>query len=214
MAALRHRDQTGEGQHVDIAMLDALLFQSNGMLTLGAKGMPLQRMGSEVMASVPTNCFEFSDGFIYMGIILDRHWQMLCTLMGREDLAAAPGFATNVERVENRVVVNATVAQWCATQCTADAMTSLVGAGIAAARVNTYAEAAQLAQVQERDMLQTVELSNGTTAPLTGPAAKFSRTPTRIRNAAPKAGADTASVLAELGIDDAALDGLRSRGIV
>jgi formyl-CoA transferase len=214
LAALRHRDHSGEGQHVDVCLLDALLFQSNGLLSLGAAGMDIPRLGSETMASVPTNTFTCKDGHVYLAMILDRHFAALCDLMGRGDLPSAPGFRTNAERVANREGVNEVVAAWCAGQATDDVMELVVGAGIAAARVNSFADAARTDHVEVREMLQTVELANGTTAALTGPAAKFSRTPTRVRNAAPKAGANTAEVLAELGIGDDELGRLRAEGIV
>jgi formyl-CoA transferase len=214
LAALRHRDQTGEGQHVDVCLLDALLFQSNGLLSLGAAGMDIPRLGSETMASVPTNTFQCQDGYVYLAMILDRHFAALCHLMGRDDLPATPGFRTNAERVANRDGVNELVAAWCAGLPTDAVMEMVVGAGIAAARVNSFADAARTDHVEVREMLQTVELANGTTAALTGPAAKFSRTPTRVRNAAPRAGAHTAEVLAELGIGDEELGRLRAEGIV
>jgi formyl-CoA transferase len=214
LAALHHRHATGEGQHVDVALLDALLFQSNGLLSLGATGMDIPRLGSETMASVPTNTFRCRDGYLYVAMILDRHFAALCHLMGRDDIPSTPGFRSNVERVANRDGVNALVATWCAQQKTDDALQMLVDAGVAAARVNSFADAARTDHVEARDMLQTVELSNGTEAPLTGPAAKFSRTPTRVRHAAPPAGAHTAEVLAALGIGEDELDRLRADGIV
>lgn len=214
MAALHHRDQTGEGQHVDVALLDALLFQSNGLLTLGATGMDIPRLGSEAMASVPTNSYACSDGYVYIAVILDRHWQALARLMGRPELGTTEGYRTNLERVGNRLRINAIVAEWFSARTVSDAMDALIDAGIAAARVNSFGEAAQLAQVEARDMLQTVALSNGSSAPITGPAAKFSRTPTRVRQSAPVAGTHTDEVLGELGLDDATLAGLRDRGVI
>ena len=62
LAALRHRDRTGEGQHVDVAMLDAMLFQSNGNLTLGAMGVEIKRWGNEIPFSVPTNTTSAATG--------------------------------------------------------------------------------------------------------------------------------------------------------
>jgi formyl-CoA transferase len=214
LAALHHRDRTGEGQHVDVALLDALLFQSNGFLTAGATDMPMPRWGAQVGVSVPTSTFACTDGYVYVAMILDSHWRALCDLMGRPELGVAPGFATNNERVANREQVNAAVAGFCATGRVEDILPRMIDAGIAAARVNSYAEAAREPHVLARDMLQETVLSNGTKAPLTGPAAKFSRTPTRVRFPAPKAGSDTEEVLAELGIDAAELARLRAAGAI
>jgi len=214
VAALQHRNATGEGQHVDVALLDALLFQSNGYLTAGATGLPLQRWGSEVGVSVPTNTFRCDDGYVYIAMILDAHWRKLCELMGRSELAEDARFATNVERIAHREQVNGIVAGWCATRTRTEVLDALNSIGVAVALVNSYAEAASEPHVLERDMLQSVTLSDGSEAPITGPAAKFSRTPTRVRHAAPVVGADTDSVLEAAGVSAARRATLRAAGVI
>ncbi|MDH4143906.1 MAG: CoA transferase, partial [Acidimicrobiia bacterium] len=109
LAALAHRSATGEGQHVDVALLDAILFQSNGFPTLAAMGYPLARWGSEVGQAVPVNTFACADGHLFLTVVTDAHWAVLAKLMGRPELGDAAGFATVRERVENRAAVNATV---------------------------------------------------------------------------------------------------------
>ncbi|MCC6434611.1 MAG: CoA transferase [Acidimicrobiales bacterium] len=214
LAALHHRNATGEGQHVDIALLDSLLFQCNGLLTMGALGQNIPRMGGEVVASSPTNSYACTDGHLYLAIILDRHWRTLCQLMGRPELAEAPGFATNLERVANRDAVNEAVASWCATGTVAERLGAIQDAGIAAARVNSFTDAAAEPHVQERDMLQPTVITDGQEVPLTGPAAKFSRTPTAVRRPAPRAGDHTDEVLEEAGIDAEQRAKLRAAGVL
>jgi formyl-CoA transferase len=85
--------------------------------------------------------------------------------------------------------------------------------GLAATMINTYEDLADEAHVAERDMLVEVELSDGTKAPLTGPGAKFSRTPTAIRRAAPALGEHSEEILAEVGVDSARFYRLREEGI-
>lgn len=210
LAALRHRDAAGEGQHVDVAMLDSVLFSSDGFLTLAATGVPLERLGDEAEFIAPANTYRCADGRVYLVAALDRHWRALAGLIGRPDLARARGFATNDERRANREAVNAVVAEWCAPRHVDEVVRLLAESGLAAGPVRTFAEAAQDPHVLARDMLQDVELSNGTRAPITGPAAKFGRTPTRVRHAAPRPGAHTSEILAELGLDEAALESLRA----
>lgn len=214
LAALRHRDVTGEGQHVDIAMLDALLYSSDGFLTLGAAGAPLRRTGDEADFFVPSNRFSCTDGSIYLVAALDRHWRSLAAAIGRPELATAPGFRTHRERLGNRAGVNEAIAAWCAPRQVAEVITTLESAGVAAGPVRTFAEAAADPHVAERGMLVPAELSDGSTAPLVGPAAKFSRTPTSVRRAAPPVGADTADVLTELGLGTAELGSLHSEGAI
>jgi formyl-CoA transferase len=214
IAALHHRDRTGEGQHVDSSLLDAVLFQSNGFLTLAAMGRPEPRMGSEVTVTCPVNIFACREGHVYLAVALDVHWAKLCQIIGRPELATAEGFATNPERVANRDAVNAEVISWCSLH-SADEVAKLLGdAGIAVAKVESYEEAAMNPHVIERDMLQEAELEDGTVAPLTGPAVKFSRTPTRVRHAAHAVGADNEDILAELGLDEEAIEKLRADGVI
>jgi formyl-CoA transferase len=85
LAALCHRRDTGEGQHVDVSLLDAMLFQSNGYATLGALGVPYPRMGNEYVFAAPARAFACVDGHVYMGVLLDSHWKELARLVGRPD---------------------------------------------------------------------------------------------------------------------------------
>jgi formyl-CoA transferase len=90
----------------------------------------------------------------------------------------------------------------------------LSSSGLAIAPVNTYREVARDRHVTERDMLQSTVQEDGSTAPITGPAAKFSRTPTRVRSGAPRLGHHNEEILAELGFDADARRKLRDAGVV
>ena len=94
MAALRHRDRTGEGQHCDVALQDALLFQSNGYPMLAALGVPLPRMGSQFVVAAPAGVYACSDGFVMLGVLLDSHWKILSGLLDRPELASHADYAT------------------------------------------------------------------------------------------------------------------------
>ena len=144
LAALRHRDATGEGQRIDISMLDVVLFQSNGYLTLGAVGVELEPWGAALQFCVPGNAYQCADGrYVYTGALLNSHWARFCELMGRPELTDAPGFADNSERVANRESVDGLVAQWCAASSPGAASPSSRTNGLAATLVNTYEDLAQ-----------------------------------------------------------------------
>ena len=213
MAALRHRDQTGEGQHVDVALLDAMLFQSNGLPTLGALGIEPTRMGNEFGFATPANVYECKDGAVYCGVLLDSHWQALAPILGEPDLAEHPSFATREARSANRDVCNMMLGGWMAERTRAEAIATLGGQGLPIAPVQTFVQAAQDPHVLERDMLQPTVVQGSVEIPITGPAVKFSRTPTSVRRAAPALGEHTEEVLAELGVDAETLRRLQDAGI-
>ncbi len=214
LAALRHRDQHGEGQHIDVSLLDSMLFQSTGYLTLGAMGVDLPRLGNEFRIAAPANTYRCQDGRIMTGVLLDSHWKRLCEVLDRPQLADDPDYATGVARLERRDVVNGMLATWAQSRSVSDAVETLIAHGIPADAVRSYAEAAADPAIHERDMLQPIEQSEGTVAPIVGPAAKFARTPTRVRTAAPGLGAHTDEILAEIGITEADRARMREDGVV
>ena len=214
LAALRHRDRTGEGQHIDVALLDALLFQSNGYLTLAALGAPPRRMGSQFVVAAPANLYRCRDGHVMAGVLLDSHWKVLARLIGRPELTDHPDYATPSARVERRDEVNELLANWLETRPVDEVVSLFKAEGLAVAPVRTYAEAARDPHVLERDMLQSTPQEDGSIAPVTGPAAKFSRTPTAVRSGAPALGAHTDEILAECGFDEAERRRLREAGVI
>ncbi|MET0154369.1 MAG: CoA transferase [Candidatus Binatia bacterium] len=214
LAALRHRDQTGEGQHVDVALLDAILFQSNGYLTLGALDIPLKRFGNEYASVVPANAFACRDGQVYLGTLLDTHWRALARLMGREDLADHPDYATGAARSERRREINALVSAWAAAQTVEELLAKCHADQVPAAPIRDYGAASRDPHVRARDMLQSVPQEGDATAPITGPAVKFSRSPVRIRSGAPPLGAHTDEVLREVGYDPSEIRALRAKGVI
>ena len=211
LAALRHRDATGEGQHVDVALLDSLLFQSTGYLTLAAMGDSLPRLGNRFRVAAPANTFQCQDGTIMAGVLLDTHWRRLAALLGRPELADDPRYASTPERIARREEVDGMLGDWAARRSVAEAVAALAAASIPAAPVRSYAEAAADPHVRARDMLQEVE-RGATRLPLTGPPAKLSRTPLAVRSAAAELGAHDDEILDELGVPETLRSALRADG--
>ena len=117
--------------------------------------------------------------------------------------------------MNHRDEVDRLLADWCAQRRVADVVDAFETSGLPAVRVNTYAEAAAEPHVADRDMLQNTRLHDGTTAPLVGPAAKFSRTPTRVRTSAqPLGGIDGAAAAQNLGMTSEAIAQLREQGAI
>jgi len=210
MAALHHRDRTGEGQHVDVALVDTLLFQSNGSLTAGALKMPMPRWGNQFGIAAPVNKFECLDGDVYAGVLLDSHWKKLSVILGREDLADMTG----AQRIERRDEINPILAAWCAQRSTSEVVMTFTDNGLPATRVNTFAEVAEEEQIASRDMLKPTRLSDGVEIPLTAPPVKFSRTPTTIRNPTPTVGEQNKPLLLSLGYTEAEIDRFKEDHII
>jgi formyl-CoA transferase len=209
LACLRHRDRSGQGQHIDVSLLDSMLFQSTGYLTLGALGVDLPRLGNEFRIAAPARTFACRDGSVMAGVLLDSHWKRLARVLGRPELADHEDYATTAARIERRHEVNEMVSCWTRDRGVTDVVDAFARVGIPAAPVRTYAEAARDPHVRARDMLQDAD-----GVPVTGPAAKLSRTPTRVRTAAAALGQHTAEILAEIDVDPTRLDALRAAGVV
>jgi formyl-CoA transferase len=214
LAALRHRDQTGEGQYIDVALQDVLLFQSNGYPTLAAMGYELPRLGSQFMVAAPAGVFRCQDGFIMTGVLTDRHWRVLAELIGRPELVEDPNWSTAARRVANRDESNALLQDYLSKRTVASVVEEFLTAKLPVSAVRSYAEAAADSHVRERGMLEEIELEDGSIAPIVGPAAKFSRTPGRIQGAAPALGRDSQAILADLGLDEEAIAALRKDGVI
>ena len=214
LAALRHRDLTGEGQHVDVALLDALLFQSTGYPTLGAMGVELPRMGNEFRIAAPASSYACRDGRVMAGVLVDAHWKRLARLIGRPELADDPGYATAPARIARRAAVNQLMADWLAERSVEEAVSAFVAEGLPISPVRSYREAARDPHVADREMLQATQVEGNPDIPVVGPAAKLSRTPLRVRHGAPALGADTEQVLEELGVDAEERARLRAAGVI
>jgi formyl-CoA transferase len=141
------------------------------------------------------------------GVLLDSHWQKLARLIGRPELAGDPDYATTAARLQRRREVDGLLDAWAGHRSVAEFVQSFAEIGIPAAPVRSYAEAAADPHVEARDMLQPATAADGR-IPLVGPAAKLSRTPTRVRSPAPELGEHNHQILAELGYDPAAIQQL------
>jgi formyl-CoA transferase len=164
--------------------------------------------------SAPVDAFECADGHVFLAVLLEPHWRALAKIIGRPDMVSDPRFATMAARHQHRDQTDEAVKAWMKTQSVADVEREFAKAGIPAAAVRTYAEAAANPHVIDRDMLQPIEQEDGKTVPLTGPAAKFSRTPIRIRTRAAKLGEHTDEVLQELGIGPDERNNLRAMKVI
>jgi formyl-CoA transferase len=166
------------------------------------------------MLSAPVDVFDCRDGQIYVAVLLDSHWRVLAEMLGHGELANDSRFATATARLEHRDDCNRLLRPWLQSQTVAKVIERFNHASIPAAPVRTYHQAALDPHVREREMLQDIEQEDGQSAPITGPAAKFSRTPIKIRRRAASLGEHSDEILTELGFDDIARSRLRAIKVI
>ncbi len=201
MTALWHRQIHNEGQHIDIALVDSMHLHTNGLLTLGAMGVPYEKFGNRFTFAAPVDAYRCRDGYVYAGVLLDAHWKVLARLLGRPELSDDPDYL-GANRIARREEVESIMSEWLADQTVAEAVGAFVDAGLPISPINDLEQAARDPQVTERDMLQEVEYADGQRVPVAVDPAKFSRTPLTLRQGpASRPGEHTEEVLREFGID-------------
>ncbi|UUZ77717.1 CoA transferase [Polaromonas sp. P1(28)-13] len=199
LAALAHRERTGEGQHIDVALLDvqvaALANQSSNYLVSGnAPG----RMGNAHPNIVPYQDFPTADGYMIVAVGNDGQFARLCAAAGCAGLALDARFATNPDRVAHRVQLAAELSARTVSRTTADWVALLEAAGVPCGPINTLAEVFEDPQVRARGMQIDMPHSAGGTVPLVANPLRLSSTPPQYTTAPPQLGEHTRQVLSSL----------------
>jgi len=198
MLALRHRDRTGEGQWVDIALLDAMIsFQTYQAQNQFASGKDPTRHGSAHPNLAPYQTFRARDGYVSVGVGNDHLWRRFCEALGL-DIAGDARFRTNPDRVMHRQELLEILGPVFAGQSAALLIERLVAAGVPAGPVNTISQVFQDPQVLARDMVVTLDDPERGPLRQIGIPVKLSATPGSLRTLPPRLGEHTEAVLREL----------------
>ena len=218
LAALRHRDATGEGQHIDMALLDTqiawLANLGQGYLTSG--DLPA-RLGNAHATVVPYQVFKTADSHIVLAIGNDGQFRKFCDFAGAPALATDPRFATNPARIRNRGNLIPEMSALLARQTSAYWIRELERIGVPCGPINNLAEVFADPHVQARGM--TVDLphpaAGGKPTPLIANPIKFSETPISYDRAPPTIGQHTDEILKELlGLSANEIATLRTDGAI
>jgi crotonobetainyl-CoA:carnitine CoA-transferase CaiB-like acyl-CoA transferase len=213
-AALAHRAHTGQGQHVDMALLDTQVgVLANQAMNYLASGVVPRRLGNAHPNIVPYQVFAAADGHIVVAVGNDGQFRQLVTVLGAPALADNPLSATNEARVANRAVLVPELARLIAPFARADLLARLEKANVPAGPINTIGEVFADPQVVHRAMRIELPHGSGTGLPSVRTPIVMSETPVFSRRAAPHLGEHTAEILAELGHDAADIDRLASDGV-
>lgn len=216
LAALRHRDETGEGQHIDLALLDAQLSllanQSSNYLN---GGMIPRRLGNEHPNTVPYQDFSCSDGDILLPLGNDKQLRQFCEILGRPDIADDPRFFDNAARNANRPALQVELRKEIGKWKSDELIAAMEKVKLPCGKVNEIPQILADPHVAAREMVQDIHRSDGTPVKFIGFPAKFSKTKVNYRIAPPRTGEDTVAVLQKcLALDPSSLSALMAANVL
>jgi crotonobetainyl-CoA:carnitine CoA-transferase CaiB-like acyl-CoA transferase len=216
LAALQHRNRTGEGQQIDLALLDAqmamLANQASNWLNGGVEP---KRMGNQHPTIVPYQDFACADGDILIALGNDRQFKTLTAVLGLSQLGDDPRYAASADRSDNREALFAAIKPVIAAWKSSDLIAALEAAKLPGGRINSIPEALAQPQIEARGMVHEIARDDGTAVRFLGFPAKLSASPATYRLAPPRAGQDTRAVLdEELGLSEAEIEAFLAKGII
>jgi formyl-CoA transferase len=212
-AALRERERTGEGQYVDVSLLESAVslavWEAGRYFATGVVGRPL---GSAHQSQAPYQAVRTADGWVTVGAITPRTWTGLCTALGLDDLVADARFASSAARHERREELVPLVEERTRALTTTDVVERLEDAGVPCAPIADYREVFTDEHLAARDFFWDAPHPVAGAVRQVGSPMRLSRTPPRRAGAGPVLGADTRAALREAGYSDAQVDELVAAG--
>ncbi len=215
LGALAHRERTGEGQQIDLALLDSqVAVLANQALNYLVSGVSPVRLGNAHPNIVPYQAFPTADGHIILAVANDGQFAKFCEAAGRPELAREERFATNEARVEHRDELAAIVADIISAKTSAHWL-KVLEHSVPCGPINTLAQVFADPQVQARGMQLELPHPIAGTVPSVANPIKYSATPLVYDAAPPPLGAHTREVLQEdLGLSIDEIDRLRAAGVI
>jgi len=215
LLALLARQQTGRGQHVDVAMLDsvaALLTYQAGIVF--ATGTSPGRMGNRHPSIAPYDTYETADGPLVLAVGNDDQWERFCRITGLDALGPDARFATNAGRVQHYDALEPLIGRALAADTRASWTARLVAAGVPCGPVRAVDEALADAQLAARGMIERLTHRTAGEISVLGTPIKLSNTPGRLRSAPPTLGEHTDEVMREIGLSAGEIAALRNSRVI
>ncbi len=215
MAALYHRERSGEGQFIDVAMLDSIMPLMGWVAAnlLIGKQQPVL-MGNDNFTAAPSGMFRTKDGFINIAANKQEQWESVCDVLGVPELKTDERFQKRDIRKQNRKVLTPLLEVKLAERPTKEWVDLLNAKDVPSGEILSLEDALQQPQIRHRGTLKQVPAEGLGTLPLFGLTAKFEKTPGDITAPPPRLSAHTAEVLAGVGVTPEELAALKSKGIV
>jgi len=216
LAALAHRDRTGEGQYIDMALLDVQVAMLANMNTnYLASGEAPKRWGNAHPNIVPYQTFQAANGWIIVAVGNDGQFRRFVDAGGMPELADDPRFATNPQRVANRDVLVPILAEMVKRFGKGEWIDKLEAAGVPCGPINSLDEVFDNEQVQARGLRVDLPHPSAGTVKLVGSPVKMSATPPKAASHPPLLGEHTGAVLRDvLNLSADQVDSLRRRGVI
>ena len=215
MTALYHRQQTGQGQWIEAALLDgqvaAMSYHAAAYMATGVEPI---RMGSGHPGLVPYQSFPASDGFFILGVANQGLWQRFCQAIQRPDLLEDSRFVTNDDRVANRTECVQILTEIFQTRTVAEWMEIIGDAGVPCGPIKRVSEVLSDPQVLARDMVLNLPHPNVPDLRVAGSPLKLTETPPSVRYPPPLLGQHNEEVLTELGYNAKEISRLRESGVI
>lgn len=201
LMALHHKNRTGEGQVVDVALYEAVFNMMESTLPeYGATGQVRERTGSNLTGIVPSNTYTSKDGtHIVIGGNGDSIFKRLMSTIGRDDLGTDPLLSDNAGRATRATELDDAIGAWCGTHDAEYLLKALNDAQVPNGKIYSIADIVKDAQYIAREMIQTVTLKDGTPVQVPGVVPRLSKTPGKVAGIGPDLGEHTGSVLEDLG---------------
>ena len=215
LLALIGRGRTGQGQKVDVSLLDGVLLSHLARLAVYHEtGIPLGRYGSGHPNLVPYQAFRASDGWIFVAVWRDATWGPFCATIGQPDLAADPRFATSADRVTHRKELEPLIESMLLTRTVEEWMAALSPLDVLCAPVNDYTQLVRHPAVLATGMIVEQEHPRAGRITTMANPVKLEKTPGTIRTGAPALGEHSRDILQEAGLTSAEIDGLAADGVI
>jgi len=215
-AAITHRERTGQGQYIDLALLDTIVaFGANQIVSWFCSGNIPRRWGNAHAQITPYGAFETSDGHMILAIGNDGQFARFCKAVGRADLASDPRFKENAQRVRNRDALVTIVTDLMRTRTRAEWNAVLTAANVPCGPINNIKEVFDEPQVQARGLRVDMEHLAGGIASVVASPMRMSATPVEYRLPPPILGQHNIEVLGGLlGYSDIDIESLKKAGVI